>query len=38
MSKNEKQNEKTAVNNQWTSTHLKSKPDKRKRQDGPGGN
>lgn len=29
---------KTAVNNQWTSTHLKSQKDKRKRRDGPGGN
>lgn len=25
-------------NNQWTSAHLKSVPDKRKRSDGPGGN
>lgn len=25
-------------NNQWTNAHLKSKKDKRKRQDGPGGN
>ena len=31
-------NEKTAGNNQWTETHLNSKPDKRERHDGPGGN
>lgn len=29
---------KTAGNNQWTSTNRKSKPDKRERHDGPGGN
>ena len=30
--------EKTAGNNQWTNNNLKYYPDKRKRQDGPGGN
>lgn len=29
---------KSAGNNQWTSTHLKDKSDKRERRDGPGGN
>ena len=28
---------KTAGFNQWISTHLKSRPDKRDRRDGPGG-
>ena len=28
---------KTAGNNQWVSTGLKSSPDKRERRDGPGG-
>ena len=28
---------KTAGNNQWTSGHLRSEPDKRERRDGPGG-
>lgn len=34
----EKDNEKTAGNNQWTNANLKYYPDKRERQDGPGGN
>lgn len=34
----EDKNKKTAGNNQWTTSHQKSKPDKRKRHDGPGGN
>mgnify|MGYP001070107066 CR=1 FL=1 len=38
MSEKEKQNKKTAGNNQWTSTHQKNKPDTRERHDGPGGN
>lgn len=29
---------KTAGNNQWTNNNLRYYPDKRKRQDGPGGN
>ena len=29
--------EKTATNNQWVSTGLKSEPDRRERRDGPGG-
>lgn len=28
---------KTAGDNQWTTAHQKSKPDKRPRRDGPGG-
>lgn len=31
-------NQKTAGNNQWTTTHQKDKPDNRERRDGPGGN
>ena len=30
--------EKTAGNNQWINNNLRYYPDKRKRQDGPGGN
>lgn len=30
-------NQKTATNNQWVSTGLKSEPDRRERRDGPGG-
>ncbi len=30
-------NEKTAVNNQWTNNNLKYYHDKRERKDGPGG-
>lgn len=33
----DKKCEKNSGNNQWTSAHLKSKPDKRERRDGPGG-
>lgn len=33
-----KQNKKSATDNQWVTTHQKSKADKRPRQDGPGGN
>ncbi len=29
--------DKTATDNQWVSTHLKSEPDRRPRKDGPGG-
>lgn len=36
MSEKEKENKKTAGNNQWTNTH--QKPDNRERHDGPGGN
>lgn len=31
-------NKKSAVDNQWVTTHQKSVPDKRERKDGPGGN
>lgn len=34
----EDKNKKTADNNQWVTSHQKSKPDKRERRDGPGGN
>ncbi len=30
-------NQKTAIDNQWVSAHLKSFPDKRKPRSGPGG-
>ncbi|WP_270525914.1 hypothetical protein [Longibaculum muris] len=33
-----KENKKTATDNQWTNNNLKYYPDDRKRQDGPGGN
>lgn len=36
--KTENKNKKSAGNNQWTTTHQKSKPDQRERHDGPGGN
>lgn len=34
----EQKNEKTAVNNQWTTNNPKYYPDERERRDGPGGN
>lgn len=34
----EKDNKKTAGNNQWTNNNLKYYPDARDREDGPGGN
>lgn len=34
----EKDNKKTAGNNQWTNNNLKYYPDTRDRKDGPGGN
>ncbi len=34
---NQQDNEKTAVDNQWTNSNLKYYPDDRERRDGPGG-
>lgn len=34
----DQENKKDAGNNQWTNANLKYYPDKRERQDGPGGN
>lgn len=38
LNKQNKENKKTATDNQWTNNNLKYYPDDRKRQDGPGGN
>ena len=38
LNKQNKENKKTATDNQWTNNKLKYYPDDRKRQDGPGGN
>ena len=38
LNKQNKENKKTATDNQWTNNNLKYYPYDRKRQDGPGGN
>ena len=38
LNKQNKENKKTATDNQWTNNNLKYYPDDRKRQNGPGGN
>ena len=38
LNKQNKENKKTATDNQWTNNNLKYYPDDRKRQYGPGGN
>ncbi len=37
MSEKNDEAKKSAGNNQWVTSHQKSKPDKRERKDGPGG-